>query len=144
VLDDVERRRFLVQPAREHSAPAPVGALDIELDECAGQRLAFPRRGRLAGPQADDDVLDPHRLAGLQGDVADDAVALVQQPEHGDPLRHRRDPRLAPGRGRDAGRHRLAVRFLLGRLVAAAAGGAERQQHQWSKGGAHAQSGIQG
>ena len=52
VLDDVERRRFLVEPAGEDPLPVPVGPLHIELDEGAGQLLRLPRRGRLAGAQA--------------------------------------------------------------------------------------------
>ena len=42
VLDDVERRRFLVEPAREHPAPAFVRPLHVELDERAGQLLILP------------------------------------------------------------------------------------------------------
>jgi len=60
------------------------------LHERAGQVLLFPRRGALAGAQADDHVADAHRLAGLQRHVARLAVALVEQTEHGAPLRHRR------------------------------------------------------
>ena len=87
VLDHVERRQFLVNPARKDAVPALVGLLDVELDERAGQLLFLPRRGRLARAKAHDRVLPPHRLAGLERDVLDDAVALVEDPEHGDALR---------------------------------------------------------
>jgi hypothetical protein len=149
VLDDVERRRFLVQPAREHSLPAPVGALDIQLHEGARQILVFPRRRRFARAQADDGVLDAHRLAGPQRNVAYDAVALVEQAEHRDPLRHRRDSRLGPRR-----RPRRSERALLGRLrllglaaglpAAVAAGGAQAKEKQESRPASHAQSGVHG
>ena len=66
VLDHVERRRFLVQPAREHPPPALVAALDVDLDEAAGQPLILPRRGLFAGAQADDDIAPLGRLAGAQ------------------------------------------------------------------------------
>jgi hypothetical protein len=92
MLDDVERRRFLVQPAGEDALPALLGVAHVELDEGAGQRLDFPRRAGLAGAQPDDDVAHPHRLAGLQAEVARQAVALVEQAQHRDPLRHRRRP----------------------------------------------------
>ena len=144
MLDDVERRRFLVQPAREHPLPAPVGALDVQLDESAGQRLTFPRGGGLAGAQAHDDILDPHRLAGPKRQVADDSVALVQQPEHGDSLRHRGDSGLlARGLG-DVGGHRPPGRLALGVPVAIAAAGAERHNDRRGNAGPHAQSGVQG
>jgi len=79
VLDDVERRRFLVDPAREYPPPAAVGLLHVQLDERPGQPLILPRRTGFAGAQADDRVLDLERLARLQGQIADDAVALVEK-----------------------------------------------------------------
>jgi hypothetical protein len=91
VLDDVERGRFLVDPAGKNALPLLVGPLDIELDESPGQGLRFPWRRFLAGTQAHDRILDPHRLSRLQREVANDAVALVEKAEHRDPLRHRRD-----------------------------------------------------
>ncbi|HVI99613.1 MAG TPA: hypothetical protein VM657_11175 [Sphingomonas sp.] len=93
----------------------------------------LPRRGFLACAQPHDRVAHPHRLARLERDIAALAVALVEQPQHRDPLRHRRrtgfvdiglghvdrddvrcrlaalfDRRGRCGRGRRAGRaHRL-------------------------------------
>jgi len=136
VLDQVERGRFLVQPAREHSFPAAVGPLDVELNEGSGQLLALPRGSRLAGAQAHDRVAHAHRLAGLEPQVADDAVAFVEQAEDGDPVGHRRHSGLAcGGRGR---RLRLPGGRLLGsgglRAVAAGEqangrGGREQRPH---------------
>jgi hypothetical protein len=141
MLDDVERRRFLVEPAREDTAPALVGALDVDLDEGAGQFLRFPRGRRLARAQPYDDVLPARRLAGMKHDVLDDAVALVEDAEHRDSLRHRRYAMLAatgaaPGRGR---RGRI---LLLGAAVAA--GKRERDQEQRGELAIHAYSGIHG
>jgi hypothetical protein len=90
MLDDVERRRFLVHPAREDALILAVGALHVELDERAGQRLGLPRRALFAGAKPNDGVLDPHRLPGFQNQVADDSIALVEEAKHGDALRHRR------------------------------------------------------
>ena len=94
--------------------PLLVGALDEDLDERAGQLLVFPRSGRLARPQAHDQVLPPRRLAGAQRDVANDAVALVEDAEHRDPLRHRRDSGLTDGARRSCiGRRSSRVLLLL-------------------------------
>jgi hypothetical protein len=119
VLDDVERRRFLVQPAGEHPSPAVVGTLDVDLDKASGQPFRLPRRGLLARPKADEEVvLPPGRLAGPHRDVADDAVALVQYAEDRDALGHRRHARDARAAG---GRLRRRTGVLL--LLAAVAGG---------------------
>jgi len=123
--------------------PAPVGAEHVQLDEGSGQRLQLPRRGGLAGPQANDGVLDPHRLAGPQRDVADDPVALVEQAEDGDPLLHRGDPGHGAGALRSGRRCRTARR--LPRLLdpVAAADGKRRDDTQ-SQDCPHAQSGVHG
>jgi len=99
VLDDVERRRFLVEPARKDPVETPVRIADVELDEGPGQPLHLPRRGRLAGPQPNHHVADPFCLARLHLEVARDAVALVEKPDHGDPLRHWRRSRSHGGDG---------------------------------------------
>jgi hypothetical protein len=127
MLDDVERRRLLVEPARKGAVELALGIGDVQLDEGAGQLLDLPGRGRLAGAQPDDDVADAQRLAGLQREVALDAVALVEQTDHGDALVHRRRPRRLGGDGlRDVDRLRLgaglAVPLALGRAFRAAAG----------------------
>jgi hypothetical protein len=96
MLDDVERRGFLVKPAGESPCPALVGALKIDLDECAGQRFFLPRRSFLAGAQANDDVAPFGGLARLEGDLADDPITLVEQAEHGHPLGHRCHTHLPP------------------------------------------------
>jgi hypothetical protein len=145
MLDDVERGSLLVEPAREHSLPAALRIADVELDEGPGQRLHLPGRGRLAGAQPDDRVPDPDRLAGLEGDRPRNAVALVEQPDDGHPLRHRSGPRRDGGHGlRDVDGPRLpdrlgvARRLLLGAPVAAGErgrkdeDGAELEPHAWS------------
>jgi hypothetical protein len=79
-------------------------------------------------------------LAGPQGHRLGNAVALVQDAEHGDALRHRGDAALPAGR-----RRRLPClrqrRSLL--LVALAAGG-EGQRGQRDARDPHVYSGIQG
>jgi hypothetical protein len=140
VLDDVERRRFLVEPAREDAAPALVGALHVDLDEGAGQFLFLPRRGRLARLEAHDHVFPARRLAGTERDVLDDAVALVEDAEHGDALRHRRHALLA-GAARPAV-PRGGRRFI---LFGAAVARRKRERDQQRCGNrAHFYSGIQG
>jgi hypothetical protein len=99
VLDDVERRRLLVEPAGEDPPELAVRAAHVELDEGTGQLLDFPGGGRLAGAQPHDHVADPDRLARPQRQVALEPVALVQQADHGDALRHRRRARSQLGDG---------------------------------------------
>jgi hypothetical protein len=62
----------------------------------------------------------------VQRDGLDDAVAFVEDAEHGNALRHRRNPRLVaahPGRGRIADHRRRAVL-----LIAAAPAGGEAER----------------
>jgi hypothetical protein len=126
VLDDVERRRLLVEPARKDPLPAPLGIAHVELDEGAGQRLHLPRRASLAGAQANDRIADAHRLARPERDRTGDAIALVEKAEHRHPLRHGGRPGRHRGHGlRDVDRARLSdglavdAGFLLGVPVAA-------------------------
>jgi hypothetical protein len=111
------------------------------LDEGAGQRLLFPRGAGLAGAQPDDGILVTDRLSRPQGQVADDAVALVEQADDGDPLGHRRDPGLTTD---DGARHIHGDRLAFLRLIRAIAAGKQGQRHQGSRRGAHDYSGIQG
>jgi hypothetical protein len=140
MLDDVQRRTLLIDPAGKDPVPIVIGTLHIDLDEGSGQLFPFPRRRRFAGAQADDDVLQADRLAGFQGEVADDAVALVQEAEHRDPLGHRRDARLIGGRARHFDGDGIAFGR---RLVAAAAAGKHGQPGQGQRGPAHYWSGVQ-
>ena len=93
MLDDVEGRAFLVQPAGEYALPAFPWLLDIELNESTCEPLIFPRRGSVAGAQTHNCIAIADRLPGLQGNVADNAVALVEQPQHCDTLGHGSYPR---------------------------------------------------
>jgi hypothetical protein len=106
--------------------------LDLKLDERPGELLLFPRSARLAGAKPDDGVPHPHRLPRPHRQVADDPIALVEQADDRDPLRHGRDARLFGGGPRRFGDHRprrLLLLILLRAigLVAAARGGGERQ-----------------
>jgi hypothetical protein len=141
MLDRVERWRFLVEPAGKNPAPVLVRSLNVDLDERARQFLFFPRRGRFAGAQANDQVPPPRRLPGMQRDILHDAVALVEDAEHRDALRHRRRPAL-PGRGR---RHVLARGRRIFLLMAATAARSQRERNQQRCSSSfHAYSGIQG
>jgi hypothetical protein len=141
MLNHVERRRFLVKPAREHPAPALVRPLHVDLDECAGQLFLLPGRGRLAGAQSHDHVFPAHRLAGPEGDVLDDSIALVEDPEHRDALRHGRDSALPCRRRRRIRRRRRNGVLLLG---AAATSGERKPDQQRCGKPRHFYSGIQG
>ena len=141
MLDHVERRGFLVEPAGKGPVPPPIGLLDVELDEGPRQLLWFPRSGGLAGAQANDHVLPADGLAGMESDVLNDPVALVEDPEDRDALRHRRDPALAVRRrGRLLAPRKRGI-LLLGTL--AARGERECGEQDCSE-VAHAYSGIQG
>ena len=74
--------------------PALVGALNVELYECARQLFIFPRRGRLAGPQSHDGVVHADRLPRLQSQIANDAVALVQEAQNSNSVAHWSDTGL--------------------------------------------------
>jgi hypothetical protein len=80
-------------------------------------------------------------LPGPHRQVADDAVALVEKPDHRDALPHRGHALLCCGGRR---RRLVPAALLLGRLVAAAANGGDRQgcNDRWL--GAHYCSGTQG
>jgi hypothetical protein len=73
----------------------------------------------------------------MQRDVANDAIALVEDRQHRDPLRHRRDPGLACGR-RGLSRGHLVL------FGAAIAGGERERGEQRDDGFVHAYSGIHG
>jgi hypothetical protein len=141
MLDDVERRRFLVEPAREYPGPIAVRPLDVDLDEGAGQLLLLPRGAGLAGAKPHDHVLPARRLARMQRDVLDDAVALVEDSENRDALPHWSDARLVHARRGGVGGGRRRGRVLL----AAPPARREREQEQNRCGDPfHAYSGIHG
>ena len=139
MFDGIERRRFLIDPARENALPAAVGLLHVQLDERSGQPLIVPRRAGFAGAQANDRILDAQRLTRLQRQVADDAIALVEEAQHRDPLAHWRDRGGSSGaRGID-GHRRCRRRIALGGAIACT--DAKRDQ-QDGDGATHVQSGF--
>nr|ART40346.1 K300 [uncultured bacterium] len=133
MLNDIAFGPFLEQPAGKDAPPFPVaGAAHVQLDEGAGFGRVFPWRGRLAGLQSDDGVADAERLAGLHRQVAGQAVALVEQADHGHPLRHRRAGQAGLAAGLEARSfhpHRSG-RIAAGKLVAAATGRKQQQKRQ--------------
>jgi hypothetical protein len=149
VLDSVEPRGFLVEPARE-DPPEGLRAriADVDLDEGAGQLLHLPGGGRLAGAQPDDDVAGADRLARMQREFAHLAVALVEQAQHRDALRHRRGPRrlLGDRLGHVHGLDLLLILLiLLDRALRRAGAEGEQGRESWDRAAAgHAQSGVQG
>ncbi len=120
MLDDVERRAFLIKPAGKNAAPAIVRLLDVELDERAGQPLILPWRAGLARPQANHRITHAKRLPRPQPNIADDAVALVEQPQDRNSLGHRGDSGDGSGRAghvdgdgvRDIDRGRVRTRLV--------------------------------
>lgn len=110
------------------------------MNKGTGELLWLPRSGRLAGSEPNDHVLPACRLAGFQSNVLDDAVALVENSDHGDALGHRRHSAL-PCRGR-----RSLYPSELGRIVltAPSARGQRECDEQRCGNLSHAYSGIQG
>jgi hypothetical protein len=110
----------------------------VQLDERARQFLHFPWRGGFAGAQADDHITRANRLAGTQFEFLGDAVALVEQPDHRHPLRHRSCAwrHLRDGL-RDVDCFRLRFRrnlaLGLGLRDVAVAGGEHRQANEESE-----------
>jgi hypothetical protein len=138
MLDGIERRRFLVQPAREDAVPAPVAFAHVDLDEGAGQLLLLPRSGRFARPKPNDNVFPPRRLARVKRDILDYTVALVEDSEDRDSLRHRSYVGLA-GAGSRLVRRRLIL------LLGAAPARNQREANEQRCGKlSHAYSGIHG
>jgi hypothetical protein len=114
MLDDIERRRFLIKPAGEDPIPLPVRPLDVDLNECPGELFLLPRRRCLARAQAHQQVLPSCRLARVKSDRLHDPVAFVENSENGDALRHRRHAALSAGRdGHTACRGRRSILLLL-------------------------------
>jgi hypothetical protein len=115
VLDDVAFGAFAEQPARKDAVPFIVALiLHGQLDEGAGFGRIFPWRGLFASAQPYDRASGPHRFARFHFQILDQPVALVEQTQHRDPIRHRRrafDPA-------DFLRHTLRFRDLW-RLAAA-------------------------
>jgi hypothetical protein len=139
VLDHVERRRFLVQPAGEDAAPVLVSPLHIDLHERAGELFLLPRRGRFARAQSHDQVFPARRLPRVERDILHDAVALVEDAEDGDALRHRRYAALPRRR-----RRRLVCGWGRVLLLTPAPARAEAKRKQQGGAALHAYSGIQG
>jgi hypothetical protein len=133
MLDDVERRRLLVQPPGKDPVELALRVSHVELDEGAGQLLRLPRRRRLAGSKVDDDVARSHRLARFHRQRLGYSVALVEQPEDGDALRHRSRARRLGGDvlgdvdgGRVARRLAVALRRIRGAAFVAPRHGRQR------------------
>jgi len=130
----------------------PLGIAHVELDEGAGQLLGLPRRRRLAGAKVDDDVADPLRLARFHRQGLGESVALVEQAEHGDPLRHRSGSRRFRGdvlRNVDdprlGGRLPVALRRIGGAIFVAPPQGRKRGDGDEGRPrrGSHPPSGVQ-
>ena len=86
MLDQIDRRRVLEQPAREGFHPDKrlrgIGALFNEhLNESANLGRIFPRQRFLAGRQLDKHIADAPRFAAFQHNVLFNIVAFVEQSE---------------------------------------------------------------
>jgi hypothetical protein len=93
VLDDVAFRSFTEQPAGENPPPFIARMIeDDQLHKGTGLLRRFPLCGALTGAQADDCAADADAFTGFKRDIADEAVALVEEAKHRHPLRHRRYP----------------------------------------------------
>lgn len=88
---DIAIRSLLEEPAGKDAVPLIVAAfLHVELYEGAGFAHIFPWRRRLAGTQPHNGIAHAQRFAGFHFQLTGNAVALVEQAQHGFPLRHRR------------------------------------------------------
>ncbi|GHH12470.1 hypothetical protein GCM10008023_12670 [Sphingomonas glacialis] len=118
--------------------------------------LLLPRRGLLARAQPDHDIADAHRSTGLERHVARHAVALVEQSERRDALRHRRRAKARVDAATDIDRNDigsagvgvergLGSRLLRrrGGLGRAAGGYRQRRQHHAHQRAANHASGVQ-
>lgn len=130
MLDHVERRRVLEQPAREDLAPGQrvVGScplLDEDLDEGTLLFGLLPWKSPLAGREPHDDIAYAARFAGFQHDVLGQIVPLVEQAERCHPVLDRRAELAFDRRRADRPcRYRLGDIGRFGiRLIAAAATG---------------------
>jgi len=136
--NDVTIRPFLEEPAGKDAVPFIVPAfLHIELHESARFLLGFPWGRRLAGAQAHDGIAYAQRFAGLHLELAGEAIALVEQAEHGLALRHRRAGQISAG----ARQRLVAGPFLaigrIGAVVSIGRTGAatrdKKQQAEWKQ-----------
>jgi hypothetical protein len=118
-----------------------VGLLHVDLDKCTGQLLFFPRRGCFAGAQPHDHVFPPRRLTGVERNILNDAIALVEDADDRDALRHRRNAALSMSSRRNLPNTRHGRVPLLSALVAR--GKCEQGQERCGI-AFHAYSGIQG
>jgi hypothetical protein len=152
VLNDVERGRFLDQPAREHLTPSERlirtrALFDEHLHERPGLKRLLPRLGSLTTRQLDDDIADPARFAGLHHQILADIVALVEQADCRDPVLERRTELAFDHAGLDRLRRDLFGNLGRGGLrIALAFAPGEREQAQSCEGGGaqHLQaSGVQ-
>ncbi|EQB13156.1 hypothetical protein RLDS_17705 [Sphingobium lactosutens DS20] len=144
------------QPAGKSAPPLIVGAAaHVQLHERARFLDIFPWRGRLARLQPHDRITHAHRLARLQRQIAGQAVALVQQAQHGGSFGHRRAGHDAIVGGADRRAFHLDRPGPIGRrqgvIVAARCQrqGAGQHDHVWKdrrerprRASAHAASGL--
>jgi len=130
VLDHIQAGRVSEQPAGEYPVPCEIGIgigalANGDLDEGAGLRPRLPRRGPFARGKANDHVADAACLARLHLQILRDVVALVQQADRRDALRHRGAGRFAVRRGGRRGgrgellRHLGALRLRRGSIARA-------------------------
>jgi hypothetical protein len=158
VLDDVAVRPFLEQPAGKDGAPLLIARIEHDqLDESAGFLRHFPLGGAFARAQPHHRAADAQALPRLQFDIADQPVALVEQPQHRHALLHRghalidvilalRRACLGQRAGIGGGRRRLRLAMARGQRAEAQR---RAQQGQARRPGdlahrRHAASGVQG
>jgi hypothetical protein len=105
-----------------------VRLLHVDLYKRSGKLFLFPRRGRLAGAKPNDHILPPRRLAWMKSDILDDAVALVEDPEHRHSLRHWSDAAIVRCSRRHPPRSRRPDVLLLSALAARAQRESDQQR----------------
>lgn len=93
MLNDIAFGPFLEQPAGKDAIPFIIALfLHRQLHKGSGFGRQFPRRRPFAGAQAHNGAANARAVARAHFQIADQAIAFVEQRNHRHPFRHRGGP----------------------------------------------------